>query len=528
MEHIGIIYGTTDTKTFRFLATETAKKHGYIQVQYPKGNVLGVITEIEKKSNVGFEDAKKIYAGEKIILDNKISAVVEVIGYRDEKSRLQTLREPFSSGERVYIAEEDTIRQTLGLKNDGLYIGMLRYRNIPVFLDIKELTQKHVSILAKTGSGKSYLSGVFIEELIKHNVPVVVIDTHNEYSLLAHPNLEEKDMDAMERFNIRPKGYAHSIMVYTPEPEINKNALPLKFNITDLDQKDISDILNIKSPSGRGLLYRVLNELKTNRPYYSISDIKHALEDETLSSKVDIIGRLEIIETLNIFSEEGINFVSLVKEGQATIINLYGVSQDIQNIIVTVIGKQLFELRKLNKIPSFMFIIEEAHNFCPQTGSVWSSSILKKIASEGRKFGVGLCIVSQRPATVDKNVLSQCGTQIILKLTNPNDLKTIIASFEGLTSNAYDEIQRLPVGVSLIVGSGIITPVLVEVRVRETKYTGEELVPLTDEITDEVEIEGEQYIDMSETLSETKSARKKKGIFKKFINEILEKEDDST
>jgi hypothetical protein len=85
---------------------------------------------------------------------------------------------------------------------------------------------------------------------------------------------------------------------------------------------------------------------------------------------------------------------------------------------------------------------------------------------------MGLCIVSQRPAKVDKNIISQCNTNIILKVTNPNDLKAIIQSVEGLTNQTYREIQRLPIGVALISGAGLQLPVMTEIRTRETSHGG--------------------------------------------------------
>jgi DNA helicase HerA-like ATPase len=74
----------------------------------------------------------------------------------------------------------------------------------------------------------------------------------------------------------------------------------------------------------------------------------------------------------------------------------------------------------MDKIPPFMLVVEEAHNFCPERGfeKAISSNIMRTIASEGRKFGLGMMVISQRPARVDKNVISQCNTQIILRVTN--------------------------------------------------------------------------------------------------------------
>jgi hypothetical protein len=151
-----------------------------------------------------------------------------------------------------------------------------------------------------------------------------------------------------------------------------------------------------------------------------------------------------------------------------------GVPPDVQSVVVARLLKKLFDDRKAGKILPFLLIVEEAHNYCPERGfgSAVSSDMMRTIASEGRKFGMGLCIVSQRPAKVDKNIISQCNTNIILKITNPNDLKTIIQSVEGVTSQTYKEIQRLPIGVALISGAGLQTPIMTEVRTRETSHGG--------------------------------------------------------
>ena len=135
----------------------------------------------------------------------------------------------------------------------------------------------------------------------------------------------------------------------------------------------------------------------------------------------------------------------------------------------------IFELRKRKKIPPLILVAEEAHNFCPQRGKVESSDTFKTVASEGRKFGMGLAIITQRPAKVDKNVLSQCNTQIILKMTNPNDLRAVESSVEGITKGMKEEIQRLPVGEAILSGGGLSEPLLVQVRPRETQDGGQSI-----------------------------------------------------
>lgn len=85
---------------------------------------------------------------------------------------------------------------------------------------------------------------------------------------------------------------------------------------------------------------------------------------------------------------------------------------------------------------------------------------------------MGLMAVSQRPANVDKNILSQCNTQIILKVTNPNDLKAIADSVEGMGIGVKEDIRDLPVGVAMVVG---ITdqPLIVDIRIRRSEHGGD-------------------------------------------------------
>jgi hypothetical protein len=166
----------------------------------------------------------------------------------------------------------------------------------------------------------------------------------------------------------------------------------------------------------------------------------------------------------------------LIQPSKCTIINLKGIEPLVQEIIAYKLLFDLYELRKKEKIPPFFTVVEEAHIFCPERsfGETKSSQILRTIAAEGRKFGQGLAVISQRPARVDKSVLSQCSTQMILKVTNPNDLKAISNSVEGITSESEKEIANLPIGTALVTGV-VDVPLFVNIRPRRSKHGGEEI-----------------------------------------------------
>jgi DNA helicase HerA-like ATPase len=173
-----------------------------------------------------------------------------------------------------------------------------------------------------------------------------------------------------------------------------------------------------------------------------------------------------------------------------------------------------------------MLVLEEAHNFCPEKGfgGTVSSDILRTIASEGRKFGLGLMVVSQRPARVDKNILSQCNTQIIMKVTNPNDLQAISKGLEGISSEVIDDIKRLSPGVAMIVSTYIERPVLVDIRVRKSKHGGASVPVVKPPISTKINIEVPEGIDTAkEIMGEQKTieGQEKKG--EKKPEKILEK-----
>ena len=248
----------------------------------------------------------------------------------------------------------------------------------------------------------------------------------------------------------------------------------MRFTFNTLQSREILDL--IKTKDLRSFLpptNRALDNLRASTKFYSVRDLIDELQTNSEENKnAVLINELEYIDSMNVFSAKGNPVSELVEEGKTSIINLKGVPPDIQCLIVKRLSTVLFEMRKRGSIPPMMLVVEEAHNYCPQIGTVMSSDALATIASEGRKFGLGLMVISQRPAKIDKNVLSQCGTQIILKVTNPNDIKAITQSIEGLTNGMADDIPTMPVGMAMVVGAGIESPLLVEVRPRQSRHGG--------------------------------------------------------
>jgi len=145
-----------------------------------------------------------------------------------------------------------------------------------------------------------------------------------------------------------------------------------------------------------------------------------------------------------------------------------------KQIMVSYICRRLFKLRKKEKIPPFLLIVEEAHNFAPEKAdrrSALAKGPITTIAREGRKFGACLCLISQRPVHLATSALSQCNTNVILRITNPFDIDHVGKTCEGIDRHMLDSITTLRVGEALVVGEAMGSPTFVKIRKRKAEFS---------------------------------------------------------
>jgi len=315
----------------------------------------------------------------------------------------------------------------------------------------------------------SYTLGVFLEELMEKKVPIVVIDPHGEYSSLKHPN---PDKEGMGGFSVVPKGYGEQVEEFSPDVEANPEAKPFRLSNKDLGSSELIHLLPVKmSNMQMGVFYSALNNLEGR---IDLDRLIVELSNEENSAKWSLINVIEYVKKLDLFSDNCTRMSEIVRPGKMSILNLKGVSPEIQEVVVYKLAKDLFEERKRGNIPPFFLVVEEGHNFIPERsyGEAKSSGVLRQIFAEGRKFGLGVCIVSQRPSRVEKNALSQVNTQVILNISNPGDVKAVVNSVEGINSNSEKEIKNLSVGSAMVAGV-VDVPILVNIRPRRSKHGGE-------------------------------------------------------
>ncbi len=426
---------------------------------------------------------------------------VETIGYFNEQLKdFVNPRIPPNPGDAIYLASSETLSRMLSPKkfkeHGSAHIGSLLTRKageVPVVLSVKDVVSTHLAILASTGSGKSYTAGVLVEELMQpHNgAAILIVDPHGEYH-----TMQSIQGDAQ----FHAEGYRPEVKIFTPDK--------IKVRFSTLTEADVKYLLpegtSDKMAHFLSQAFTSLRErLKTeNRADYAYA--YHDLRDEVNAQKFgsenqkDSGGNVSSIDGLlwrmdsrfgksdSIFTaSEHIELNELFKPGRCTILQLSDIEQHEQQVIVGAL------LRRVNKArvsivrgetpkergdfvnyPVFA-LLEEAHRFAPAGASVVSTNILKQILSEGRKFGVGIGLITQRPGKLDQDVLSQCMTQIIMRIVNPIDQQTVAQSVEGAGRAMLAELPALTKGQAVISGVGVNTPVMCRIRPRLTQHGGE-------------------------------------------------------
>ncbi|MEI6150054.1 MAG: ATP-binding protein, partial [bacterium] len=163
------------------------------------------------------------------------------------------------------------------------------------------------------------------------------------------------------------------------------------------------------------------------------------------------------------------------RTGRLVVIDLQGLSDTAKQVVAALISSEILKAAasKTSPIrPSFL-VYEEGHNFAPAGEPAISHRIIKKIASEGRKFGVGFAIISQRPSKLDPDVTSQCNTLITMRLKNPDDQRFITKASDMISKADIDELPSLSTGEALVCGRSIPAPLLVRIGRKALMHGGE-------------------------------------------------------
>ncbi|WP_213818977.1 helicase HerA domain-containing protein [Garciella nitratireducens] len=467
------------------------------------------------------------------ITGETLFGTIELVGYRDNYGQIKIPRRPLNPGEKVYGVDYEFLSKFYKFdENTSLNIGNLigydKGNNIvPVYLDVNKLVTEHLAVLAMTGSGKSYTVGRIIERLVAEmNGTVVVFDVHGEYGKAfekgeIHFNNnfdyieDEKERESILKIQENLSKMLNAgggIKVYTPQLDsfdykysAKNHHLALQFDRFDMD--DLSSILPGLTEAQERVLDVAIRywKAKYNNPPRDIQDLTYLLSDErgleelkswdnltegeakALNNRSAAVASMKLTRVINEAKSfytraigEPTDIYEMIGEkgksvGRLVIIDLQGLSDDAKQIITALISSEIMRAAsdKKRQIRPCFLVYEEGHNFAPAGIPSISKKIIKKIAAEGRKFGTGFAIISQRPSKLDPDVTSQCNTIITMRLKNPDDQRFIARTSDMFSSSDIEELPSLSTGEALINGRSIPAPLLVKVGTKALIHGGE-------------------------------------------------------
>lgn len=470
---------------------------------------IGLVSKIVRKANL---EERLSACNESCFADDIVKVLL--VGTVQEKDGTKTnvFKRSIASvptiGAEAFLVEKDRLSILMGAISSDVDAGanqliIGRYaidEETPAIIDGDKFFQRHAAIVGSTGSGKSWLVAKVIEQvadLVSGNA--ILFDVHGEYSslmgdqfksikiagpsdnnpdnelflpywLLSHEELmslmlDRSDQNAPNQAALFTRfvleGKREYLMTCDHEDEAQKITVdsPVPFDIATLIEKlENKDAEMIQGSAGRekqgpyhGKLTRFVQRLRTRvgdkRLNFMFSGNPALADYGYAATMVNGLMRPRDVEA-------GVK-----------IIDFSEVPSDILPLISSVLARLVFTVQQwtdLKQRQPIALFCDEAHLYIPSDASevmgVSARSSFQRIAKEGRKYGVGLVVISQRPHEVDKTVLSQCNNFLSMRLTNVDDQNTIKRLFPDNLGDLASVLPVLNTGEVVAVGDACVLP----------------------------------------------------------------------
>lgn len=417
-----------------------------------------------------------------------VLAMIDFLGEGDEErltGRLYNFRRGItrypSPGCRVFAVSDDDARQMFAADDrPHIEIGTIYpTKDIRGALYVDAMLGKHFALLGSTGTGKSTSAALILHRIcdMAPEGHIVMIDPHGEYSAAFKTN------GAL--FDVNNLAMPYWLMNFEEHCEV--------FVTTNGSQgQQDRDILAkcLLAARAKSRVAEGISKLTVDSPIpYLLSDLTNLIQVEM--GKMDRVGdtapymRLKTkIEEIKADPRYSFMFSGmLVADSMArflgqifrlpsggkpiSIIDVSGVPSDITSVVVAVLARMVFDYaiwsRNEPQRP-ILLVCEEAHRYVPSDRVTTGASvrkILERIAKEGRKYGVSLGLITQRPSDLAEGVLSQCGTIIAMRLNNDRDQAYVKAAMPEGARGFLDSIPALRNRECIICGEGVAVPIRV-------------------------------------------------------------------
>jgi hypothetical protein len=365
--------------------------------------------------------------------------------------------------------------------------------SIQAQVDIEQLVSKHFAVVGTTGVGKSNGVAILLTQILdeRPDLRVFLIDPHNEYArcfgdkaqVLTPRNLRlpfwlfnfEETVDAFfggrpgidEEVEILSEAIPEAKAAYVQLKGSNDRTLqkkkdpketgygvdtPVPYRIEDLISVIDGRMGKLENRSRIIFYSKLLQRIKTfrNHPRYGFMFENATVGGDTMA---EVVGHL---------------FRIPANGKPMTIMQLAGFPAEVVDSVVSVLSRMAFDFGLWSDGASpLLFVCEEAHRYAPADSSIGfgpTRRALSRIAKEGRKYGVFLGLVTQRPAEIDPNIISQCSTMFVMRLSNDRDQALIRSAISDAGASMLSFIPSLGTGEVFAFGAGVPLPTRMKFR----------------------------------------------------------------
>jgi DNA helicase HerA-like ATPase len=350
-------------------------------------------------------------------------------------------------------------------------------RTLPAFVLVDEMLGKHFAVLGTTGSGKSCSLALILKSVLdKHPAGhTILLDPHNEYSR-AFGDLAETLTPTNLEFPYWLLNFEETkaIMVSRREDSAEAEIAILKEAIVEAKRRCLdnsSDVAHITvdtpTPYRLGEVIKMVDQARgdldnpeNSTPYLRIMARIEALRAD---HRLDFMFSGHMVRD-NMAEILGQLLRIPVRGKPITILDLSGLPAEIVDVVVSVLCRMIFDFAMWSdrdQAQPVLLVCEEAHRYAPQDNDLGfepTKRAISRIAKEGRKYGVSLCLVSQRPSELSTSILSQCNTLFALRMSNERDHEYVRNALPDSAHGLLAALPSLRTQEAIAVGEGVTVP----------------------------------------------------------------------
>lgn len=451
----------------------------FVSIRCASSVIVAMITEVS---------CENLSSTDNLIAIASVDLLGEILNAADKAKFQRGVTNYPTIGDSVDLITSQELRTIYApTGSDQINVGFLQQdRSVVAYVDIEEMLSKHFAVLGSTGVGKSTGVSLLLNEILKArpNLRIFLLDVHNEYgrcfgdrALVLNPrNLKlpfwlfnfEEIVDVLfggragvpEELDVLAEVIPIAKGIYTQYQNTDRLGLkridpkqigftvdtPVPYRLVDLISLIDERMGKLENRSSRIIYHKLISRIEAvrNDPRYAFMFDNANVGGDTMAEVISHLFRLP------------------ANGKPMTVMQLAGFPAEVIDSVVSVLCRMAFDFGLWSDgVSPMLFVCEEAHRYASADRNVGfgpTRKAVSRIAKEGRKYGVYLGLITQRPAELDATIISQCNTLFTMRLANDRDQALLRAAVSDAAANLLSFVPSLGTREVLAFGEGVALP----------------------------------------------------------------------